>query len=484
MTNNGSRTPPRLAQLPTGVPGLDTVLHGGIPIGSVVLVAGTPGTGKTTLGNQLAHVHAAAGGTAVFATAMAETHDRMLAHLAGFGFFDDRLVGRGVKYLNVLTEVREGIDALGSALLRIVREHQATLVVLDGTTVVADLTSLLDFRQLVNRLQAQSALLGCTTVLLINRDLNEMSDVATAADGLIELRQELIGSRRARTLQVVKLRGVNHLGGYHEFVIGAGGIVVFPRLEAVRSDGEPPDDLEGERLGFGVPTLDAMLGGGLLPGSSTLLLGTPGAGKTLTGLHFLVEGARRGERGFIAGFHESPRRLIRAAARVGLDIGPFVERGLIRILWRPPLELSADAWAWDLLTAVAADQPVRLVVDAITDVERGLARSDRAPGFVAAFVEALRRAGVTVLVNAELGTLAGPELPVPLPAITTVLDTLILLRSFESGAQLHRLVSVLKERESAFDPVSRSFTIGEQGIAMGERHPGVPVLTTPPEDRS
>jgi circadian clock protein KaiC len=95
MDEGQGRTPPRLAQLPTGIAGVDAVLRGGIPAGSVVLVAGSPGTGKTTLGNQLAHVHAAGGGRAVFATAMAETHDRMLAHLAGFGFYDPARVGRG-----------------------------------------------------------------------------------------------------------------------------------------------------------------------------------------------------------------------------------------------------------------------------------------------------------------------------------------------------------------------------------------------------
>jgi circadian clock protein KaiC len=143
-----------------------------------------------------------------------------------------------------------------------------------------------------------------------------------------------------------------------------------------------------------------MLGGGLLPGSSTLLMGTPGAGKTLTGLHLVVAGARRGERGLVAGFHESPDRLIRTATGIGLDLGRHVASGLVRILWRPPLELSPDAWVWELLAAVEEHRPTRLVVDALTDVERRIPGPDRPPDFVAALTGALRTAGVTTLVNA------------------------------------------------------------------------------------
>ncbi len=403
----------------------------------------------------------------------------MIANLTSFGFFDPAAVGGGVRYLSVLPAVEEGLDTVPRALREMVREAGATLLVVDGTAVVEDLApSVLDFRHLTNRLQAQSAMLGCTTVLLINRDPNQFGASATHADGLIGLRQELVGDRRVRTLEVVKLRGVDHLGGRHEFSLQPTGVVVAPRLEAAMADAPPYAEPDGDRLGFGVPSLDAMLDGGLLPGSSTLLMGTPGAGKTLTGLHFAVAGARRGETALIAGFHERPERLARAAAGVGLDLaGPLAE-GSVRVMWRPSLELSPDAWAWGLLAAVAEHRPRRLVVDALTDLERRIPGPNRPADFMAALTGALRAAGVATIFTAELATLVGPELRVPLPAVSVALDNIVLLRYFELASRLRRLVTVLKTRESAFDPAIRDFTIGNDGITVGGPFVGATAILT------
>ena len=478
--NQARSGPTPLKRTPTGVPGLDRVVDGGIPQGSVVLVVGGSGTGKTTLGNQMAFHHAAGGAVAVVATVLTETHDRMLSHQSGFGFFDPAQVGAGVRYLSVLPAHEEtGTDAALDTLRRIVRDHGATLLVVDGTAALADLTAVpLAFGRFVNRLQVQAALLGCATVVLLNRDPDGVGDLATHADGLVVLRQQPAAARRLRTLEVVKLRGVAHLGGRHEFAIGADGVTVFPRLEAALAGNTPRAEASGARLGFGLPGLDAMLGGGLLPGSGTLLIGTPGTGKTLTGLHFVLEGARRGERGLVAGLHESPERLARTAAGVGLDLAEPASAGLVRILWRSPLELSPDAWAWEVLAAVAEHRPTRVVVDALPDVERRLPSPERAADFAAALAGALRAAGATAIFVAELGNLVGPELRVPLPAVSAALDNLVLLRHFELGSRLQRLVSILKARETAFDPTIRGFTIGDRGLAIGEPFAGAVGLLT------
>jgi circadian clock protein KaiC len=464
------RGPVVLPQHPTGIAGLDQVLCGGLPVGGAYLVAGTPGTGKTTLGNQLAFAHAAAGGVAIFATLLAETHDRMLAHLAGFSFLDPSQIGSRIHYLGLVSSLEDGgLDGVLRTVRDLVRSLGATLLVVDGTRLLEDVApSSLDFRRFTAQLQAQSAMLGCTTVLLTNRPPEQTDDIATHLDGVIHLLQEPIASRERRVLRVVKLRGVGHLTGRHEFVISNAGIVVSPRLEALVAGSALQTASAPTRLSTGVPGLDAMLDGGLLADSSTLLAGNPGAGKTLTGVHFVAAGAEHGEPGLIAGFHESPQRLLATAAGIGLDLGRFVEAGLVRILWQLPTELSPDAWAGNLLSTIAEQRPARLFVDALTDVQQHIIPSDRLADYMTALVNALRAAGVTSLFAAELDTLVGPELRLPLPTVSAVLDNGILLRRFELGSQLQRLVSVIKMRQSASDPALREFTITDQGITIGE----------------
>jgi circadian clock protein KaiC len=474
------RGPAVLPQLPTGITGLDQILRGGLPVGGAYLVAGTPGTGKTTLGNQLAFAHAAHGSIAIFATLLAETHDRMLAHLAGFGFLDLTQIGSRVHYLGLVSSLEDGgLDGVLTAVRELVRSLGATLLVVDGTRLLEDVApSALDFLRFTAHLQAQSAMLGCTTVLLTNRAPEETDAIGTHLDGVIHLLQEPIASRERRVLRVAKLRGVAHLTGRHEFAITEAGIVVSPRLEALPAISAPPAAAAPRRLGTGVPGLDAMLGGGLLTGSSTLLDGNPGAGKTLTGAHFIVAGAQRGEPGMIAGFHETPQRLVATAAGIGLDLGRYVDEGLVRILWQLPTELSPDAWAQRLLTAVAEQRPARLFVDALTDVHQHIVPSDRLADYMTALASALRTAQVTSLFAAELDSLVGPELRLPLPTVSAVLDNGILLRRFELGSQLHRLVSVIKMRQSASDPALREFSITDQGITIGERFSRATALLT------
>ncbi len=462
---------PGLPRLATGVPGLDAVLGGGLLAGDAYLVAGPPGTGKTTLGNQLAYAHAASGGSALVATLLTESHDRMLAHLAGLAFFDPALVGGRVRYLSFLRPLEEGgVDGLLEGLWRAVREQGATLLVVDGTTAAEQLApSGHAYGRFVQGLQARSAMTGCTTVLLSTGGGAGGSGPAAAhVDGVLELALEPTGSRDVRWLRVAKLRGSAYLGGRHRFAIGPAGVEAFPRLEAALGGTVPAPLERGERLATGVPGLDAMLGGGLQERSSTMVLGTPGAGKTLLGLHFLAEGARRGEPGLHASFHETPEALVATAEGAGQELGRHVASGLVRVLWRPPLELAPDAWAWALLAAVAEHRPRRLVVDAFTDLARLFAVPERQVSFLAALANELRVLDVTALVVVELDAYAGDSLLPPIPAVSAAMDNGLLLRTAELGSRLVRVVSVLKTRQIPFDHAIRSFAITGRGIAVGD----------------
>ncbi len=468
-----------LDRLPTGAVGLDTILGGGLPAGRAHLITGAPGTGKTTMGNQLAFAHAKTGGQVIIATLLTESHEVLLENLRGFRFFDESLVGRRVHYLSILSPlVERGLDETFDMIRREVRERNATLLIIDGTSVVDSFaTSEFDLLRFAQRLESQSSLLGCTTVLLAGKSHDIAPALWGQVNGVILLSNHLIGSRTVRMLDVVKMRGLGYVTGRHEFSISDEGATVFPRLESVVGGNRPPEQPHFG-MGTGVPALDDMMGGGLMPSSSTLVVGTPGAGKTILGLSFLAEGARRGERGLLVGFHETPADLVRTAKGVGLDLSGHIDSGLIRVLWRPPLELSADDWAWRVLEVVDEHRPQRIFIDAITDVKRLMTAPDRITAFVPALVNEMRARGATTVISSEIDAYTDESLTVPVPAASATLDNCILLRHVEVYGQLKRLISVLKVRQAASDPTIRELEISDRGMFVSRRFSGPSGLLT------
>ncbi|MDP9358832.1 MAG: Circadian clock protein KaiC [Chloroflexota bacterium] len=470
-------TLPDLPRLSTRNSGLDRVLGGGLLAGDTYLVTGEPGTGKTTLGNQLAFSHVAAGGRALVATLQTETHDRMLAHLRGFRFVDPGWVGERLSYVSLLGALQEGgLDAVLGTLVAAIRTQEATLLVVDGAGAAETFAATgFDYGRFLHGLQARTALLGCTVVLLSGNQ--EASGALAHVDGVLQLFNDPSGSRDLRWLRVAKLRGSDYLNGRNQFTIGTDGVTVFPRLEAALAELTPAWQEPTEPVAFGVPDLDAMLVGGLALGTTTQILGTPGAGKTMLGLHFLAEGARLGEPGLMAGFQETGPAVAATADRAGMGLGPHLASGLVQVLWRAPLELSPDAWAWQLLDAVEEHQPRRLVIDAFTDLVRLFADPQRIVPFAQALTNALRTRRVTSLFILEIDTFVGPRLDPPVPTLSATMDSGLLLRTVELGSSLRRLISVLKHRQQAADPTIREFVIGPHGITVGEPFDAADLLT-------
>jgi circadian clock protein KaiC len=456
-----------LERLATGVPGLDQVLVGGLVRGDAYLVSGEAGTGKTTLANHIAHNVARAGGTALFVTVLAEQHDRMLAHLRGFAFFDPSLVSRRVHYVSLYDPLRTGgLEAVLVQARALVREHRATVLLIDGAGYLGrHAASDVALAQFMVSLNSQLSRLGCTT-LLLSDETDPSATHASLLDGIVRLHDQAVGLHQLRLIELVKVRGVDYLRGRHQFAITGAGIHVYPRLEASVARHPPMADEQPERAAFGVPGLDGMLEGGLVAGSTTLVLGAPGAGKTTAGLHFLVEGARRGEAGLIATFHETPPRLIGKADKLGLGLGPLVEAGRIRILWRPPVEVLLDAWTQDLLATIEQHRPRRLFIEALTDLERVVVIPDRIYGFLTALTAEVRARGITTLLSAEVPAVVGGQPTLPHAALSASIENAILLRYVELHSQLHRLLSIVKTRESAHDTSIREFAITRRGLAV------------------
>jgi circadian clock protein KaiC len=457
-TSGGTITPP--PALPTRVPCLDTVLRGGFPRGGAYLIGGPPGTGKTTLGNQIAFAHAAAGGSAVFASILSEPHDRMLSILAGFDFFDESLVGGPLQFVNIFDSLSGGDLMEGLSVLRdAIRRQRATLAVLDGTSALEQMDlEPIDLSRFVYDLHAQGALLGCTVLLLALARPGVARPIETYVDGLISLEDQSVGQRDLRYLRVPKLRGVDQLRGRHSYTISGGGVRVFPRIESASAPGYPPERLEALHP-FGIEGLDNMLRGGVPTGSSTMVVGTPGAGKTMLGLHFIAAGLATDERGLIATLREPPESLRAKALAVGQSLD-----GPVEILWHRPTELAPDAWAESLLEAVARHRPTRVMIDSAAELDYLLEPTPgRLRAFFTALLDALTSAGVTTVVTGELRTLVGE---VGLPLLATMADNALLLRSVELRSQLHRIVSVIKAGHAAHDTALREFRIDAGGIQV------------------
>lgn len=456
-----------LARISTGVPGLDDVLYGGLYEGAVYILRGTPGAGKTNLANQICFHHARNGRRALFVTLLAESHARMLQHLEQMSFFDAQLIPKQIYYVSAFRILEEnGLKGMMDLLRREMRAHQATLLILDGLLAVEESsTSDREFRKFIHELQAHAAAVGCCTLLLTNGQRSEYHPEHTMVDGLITLEDVSYGKRRQRELEVRKFRGSAALRGRHPFRITDDGLVVFPRPESrfLRNDG----NTSAKRVSTGIKQLDAMMAGGPLSGSTTMLLGASGTGKTTLGTYFLAQ-ASAAEPALHFGFYESPDQLISNASRIGLDLRAAVKRGHLEILWRPPVERILDSLGNEIIDAVRRRKVKRLFVDGWGGFASATDLPDRLNPFFAALSNELRSLDVTAFYAAETENLIGPEVRIPASGISAVSENFVLLRFTEYRARLYRLLSILKVRGGSFDPGLREFQISDDGVRIAD----------------
>lgn len=452
----------------TGVPSLDLLLGGGIPARQAVIVTGDPGTGKTILCSQIAFAQARAGTRVVLATVASESQDKLMEELQGFSFFDPNLIGNGIYVVSAYPWLQKGPKEAKDLLLKTMREQRAGVLFVDGLRSLRDLwqneARLRDFLYEVNVGLAQREAIGLFTTEYKLEKLMEYPE-ATTVDGIVALSAQRHGGRALRRLQVAKLRGRAHVTGEHLMHITTGGIHVVPRIEettVANRDFAPSK----ERAEFGLPELDGILQGGIPAQTTTLMVGSTGVGKTLLATHFLAAGAKRGEPGLLINYSEPRGRLIARAKSVSIDIEPLVLKGALHVDYRPPTNVEADDLIEEALERVQKLGIKRLAIDGVGEIEDSVVETRRTRGVLASLIIRLRDMGVTTLFIREVAKIAGPELDFSDTPISVTAENLLFFRHIELRGRLHRILSILKMRESGYDPYVREFEITPQGIRV------------------
>lgn len=452
----------------TGIPGLDKILVGGLFQGGTYLISGTAGAGKTVLANQFSFNHVAAGGRAIYITVLGAEHARMLSYLQSFQFYHSDVIGDDLIYLSAYSALeQQGLDSLQQIIQRSVRDHRATLLVIDALGPAEDFAeSPLAFQKFIRSVQVLGVAMNCTVVMLSLIKEGQAHAEYAPVDGIIELRRVHKGQRVARELEVIKFRGSTSLKGSHFFSIVEQGVVVLPRLEVLLNR---PSSLPSEpqsRKAFGIPRLDEMLRGGLPSGSITMLLGAPGTGKTPFGAAFLNQGAGEGEAGLLFGFYESPPRLVNKVDQMGFNMGRYVNDGTIEIFWQPPIERNLDMLAQQLLEMLDRRPVRRLFIDGMDGFQQAALYTDRLGPYLTALANELRGRDVTTIFTVETEYLFSSQIEVPLSSISATVDNILLLRHAERRLRLHRLLAILKARGTLYDPSIYEFNFTESGIEL------------------
>jgi circadian clock protein KaiC len=469
---SGPGDPPAIPRLETGIPNLDAILHGGLPKGSVSVIAGPPGSGKTTLTHQMCFHHASQGGRVLYFNTLSEPTAKMLLYLRPFAFFDPKLLEERIRFIDLGVILRtQGLELTVSLVMEHLKQFKPSMVVIDSYRVFDDLTrSSEELRKFTYELTVRLMAWECTTFLLGEYNPHQFEHPAySAIDGIITLKQQQQSGEQQRLLQVIKMRGTAHSRDEHPFVVTAEGVEVYAPSVTLRRNhltGQRPAEVR--RLKTGVSKLDELLGEGIPLGSSVIVSGVAGTGKTMLGLEFLYRGARDfGEKGIYFSFEETEQRLLSTARGMGWELDREIDRGLVRIVFIPQPDILVDRHLLEMQRHVESFGARRVVLDSMSvflhkiDDKRivrdkvfwlaNIVQNQEAVGFFANDVPA----------GSQQHSRFGVE--------ATVMDGLILLSMEQEGLERHRYLEVNKLRNTAHARGKHSMSIHRGGISIFPR---------------
>lgn len=460
-----------IRKLPSGVPGLDDIMGGGLPEFSFNIIAGGPGCGKTTMAHQFVFANATPERPALYFTILGESPIKMLRYQQQYSFFDPAKISGAIRFINLSQIVLEkDLGAVQDEIVKQVEKANPAIVVVDSfrTAVRRQAAATeIDVQFFVQQLALHLTSWEATTFLIgeyVEAEIRE-SPVFTVADGLLWVSQVAERNSVVRKLQIIKLRGQASVPGLHTFRITQDGLQTFSRTLGLLERKARP--ATRPRLSMGIRGLDEMMGGGIPIGDSLLVAGASGTGKSVIGTHFIGEGLRHGEPGIMAVFEERPEDAVRRAKNLGQDLARAEREGELKILYLRPLDLSVDESLQAILDAVKEIDAKRLVIDSLVGFEMALA-----PGFRTDFRESLYRmmasltgTGVTVLSTVELDE-SFTEFRFSHYMVSFLADDIIRLRYVDIDGGLSRILTIVKMRDSQHSKDIREYEITDSGVVL------------------
>jgi len=456
-------------RLSSGQPRLDAILNGGLPANGINMVIGVPGSGKTILTEQYIFRNATVERPALYLSTVSEPFDKIIRYAENLEFFDASAIGTRVIYEDLGQALRdEGLSGVLSHVDQLIKQHHPGLVVIDSFKALhAFAADPAEFRRFLHDLAGRLSALAASSFWVGEYDAADSSEAPefAVADAIIALGTTRVSERETRILQIRKLRGSGFAAGEHAYRITAGGLDVFPRL----ADSIETSDfaLGTTRQSTGVEALDTLLADGYWPGSTTLVCGPSGVGKTLIGLHFIFQGAKAGQPGVIATLQENRTQL----ARIVEGFGWSLDQQGVHLMARSPVDVYIDEWVYELLDLIEKTGAKRVLIDSLADLYFTIGDPVRFREWMYSLTQRLVRMGVSLFTTLEV-----PELfevvRVSEHGMSHLSDNVLLLQYIRRDSRIERALTVLKTRASRHEPEVRSYEISKKGIVLG------PALTT------
>ncbi|MGI8746330.1 MAG: ATPase domain-containing protein [Bryobacteraceae bacterium] len=468
----------------TGIKGLDAILFGSIPRSNVILVQGPTGSGKTLLGIEFIYRGIVEYDEPAIIVAFENSPDKLVRDAATFGWDLQKLQAQ--KKLQIIFTTPHVLDqelrSPDSLLLETVAEIGAQRIFIDGIGLLGQSSNgdtlgaaneIVSYRELLQRVIEGLDRENLTAMLshevgVTSESILTLEATAFLADTVIHLGRSRQGRRMVRSIEVIKSRGQDFDSGEHTLKIsGNQGLQVFRRVQApIRMLAAQPTST-AKRSVTGVEALDTLIGGGLFDGSTTMVVGVSGVGKTVLGTHLLWEGAtRQGTRGLLISLDEHPAQIIRNAATLGLDLQTLIDSGQLHILFESPQELDIDTHFAKITDMVEKYDIQRMVIDGMTSYSTALKDQSVYRDFFHALVAYSKFRLMTAFFNYENPEFLGISTFMPDFPVSSIVDNIILLSMVELRSSLRRCLTVVKARGSKHQFDSREYEIGQGGINL------------------